>query len=445
MNLSPPSRSPFSNVSMASEDESQGADHHHDEQEWDAHKENFRRCYMVNNMTRKEAAQFMRDAFGFNATPRQWERRIKQWGFQKYSTRDERMSQIAQSGKSVSDVSKPGRRPRAQSSNSLHPREDRNLRRFARREMSRSTSRTRSNSFTDSSRPDLEDESQGDAQPTFDDSNFNLNFSSNPLLPSQNTVGFNATATATGTHHKHPMQLNYQQEKDPSGFHGNAGHGGVFTVGNRKWSDSESTPSTSQWNPPGSQVHMPTYPPALLSHTSIDRSLSNPNGSYLDENASSLGFPMDNGMLLPNAQYDFNVAGDSIGINPSVLSTNPLSEQQLYDPNLQNTQTSTVAQAEFDPIGFQFDVVDVDSASVQLTADGDEYHPMPTLQGAFSTSNAPTVNINFAGPLQNDVGPLVEELVRNMQDIALLGDGNLLEHKLSAEGMCICPSAHDFH
>ena len=134
-----------------------------------------------------------------------------------------------------------------------------------------------------------------------------------------------------------------------------------------------------------------------------------------------------------------------MGINPSVLNTDPLSEQQLYDPSLQNTQTSTAAQAEFIPIDFQFDVVDVDSASVQLTADGDEYHPMPTLQGAFSTANAPTVNINFAGPLQNDVEPLVEELIRNMQDVALLGNGTGLGHKLSADGMFMCPSTRDSH
>lgn len=422
---------------MASEDESQGADHHHDEQDWEAQKENFRRCYMDKNMTRKEAAQFMKDVFGFNATPRQWERRIKQWGFQKYSTREERMSQIAQSGKSVFDVSKPGRRPRAHSSNSLslHPREDRNLRRFARREVSRSRSRTRSNSFTNSSRPDLGDESQEIGQSAFDDQAFNVNFSSAPSLPSHNTVGYNANTTKNTTHHSnHPMQLNYHQEKAASGFDGTAGHGGVFAVGNQKWTEPQGPSSTSQWNPSGSQIQMSTYPPPLLSQTSLGQGLPNPNGSYLNENESVPGFQMDSGFSLPNAQYDYGIPGDGIGINPNIISTNPLSEQQLYDQAMPNTQASTVAETDFNVIDFRFVVDDVDSASTQLPVDEGDFHHISSLQGAFST-NAPALNITFSGPLQNDVGRLVEELIRNMQDVALLGDETGLQQKLSAEGM----------
>lgn len=430
---------------MASEDESQGNDHHHDEQDWEAHKENFRRCYMDNNMTRKEAAQFMKDVFGFDATPRQWERRIKQWGFQKYSTREERMNQIAQTGKSVFDVSKPGRRPRAHSSNSLHPREDRNLRRFARREVSRSRSRTRSNSFTNSSRPELEDDFQGISQSTFDDQPFGVNFADNPLLQPQNTVGYNPTSMATGTHSKHPMQLNYRHEQKTVDFDGTTGHDGLFTVNNGKWPDTQVPSSTNQWNPSGSQVHMQPFTPDLLSQTSMSRSVSNPNPPYLNENEPSLGFPIDNRTMLSSTQYDFGVSGDSIGINPNILSANQLSEQPLYDQNLQNTQAPTVDETDFSSINFRFDVVDVDSVSARLTVNENDFHPIPPVQGAFSDADATTFGINFTGPLQNDVGPLVEELIRNMQDVAMLEDGAGLESKLSAEGEWKFTSVHNLY
>lgn len=435
MNLSPPSRSPLPNAGMASEDESQGNDHHHDETEWEAHKENFRRCYMDNNMTRKEAALFMKNVFGFDATPRQWERRIKQWGFQKYSTREERMQQIAQTGKTVFDVSKPGRRPRAHSSNSLHPREDRNLRRFARREMSRSRSRTRSNSFTNASRPDLGDDLPVAGQSTYDDQTFNPNFASPPLLQPQDSAGYDPTAIATGPHTERLIQLNYHQGPKKASFDGTAGHDGRFTVDNRKWTGPQVPSSTNQWDPSKSHSHMQQFPPNLLSQTSIDRTVSNQNGSYLNETEPSLGFQMGDGTMLSSTQYDFGVPGDSIGINPNVLGTNPLSEQQLYDQNLQHTQASTVVDdTDFNSINFQFDVVDVDSTPSQLNVNDDNFNPIPPVHGAFPDPHAPAFGINFTGPLQNDVGPLVEELIRNMHDVAMLEGGTGLEHKLSAEG-----------
>ncbi|KEF56238.1 uncharacterized protein A1O9_07819, partial [Exophiala aquamarina CBS 119918] len=419
---------------MASEDESQGNDHHHDETEWEAHKENFRRCYMDNNMTRKEAALFMKNVFGFDATPRQWERRIKQWGFQKYSTREERMHQIAQTGKTVLDVSKPGRRPRAQSNNSLHPREDRNLRRFARREVSRSRSRTRSNSFTNSSRPDLGDEFQEAGQSTFDEQPFNPNFASPPLLQPQTSVGYIPTITATGPHPEHLMQLNYTQGQKAPDLDRTAGHDGLFTVDNRKWNGPQVPSSTNQWNSSESRAHMQQFPPNLLSQTSMDRTVRNPNGSYLNEAEPPLGFQMGGSTALSNAQYDFGVSRDSIGINPNVLSNNSMSEQQLYDQNLQHTQVSTVVdETDFNSINFQFDVVDVDSVPSQLNINEDNFNPIPPVSGGFSGTNASVFGINFTGPLQNDVGPLVEELIRNMRDVAIMGDGTGLEHKLSAE------------
>ena len=105
----------------------------HTEAEWEGQKESFRHLYMVMNLTRKEATAQMKELHNFYATPRQWERKIKQWGFSKYSSRDDRLSQIAQTGKSVYEFSRPDRHPRIR----FDITDDRNLRRFARREISR--------------------------------------------------------------------------------------------------------------------------------------------------------------------------------------------------------------------------------------------------------------------------------------------------------------------
>jgi len=133
---------------MASEDDSQapGPNHH----EWEAQKDHFRACYIDQKMTLKEAAQYMKEHFNFHATLRQWERKIKSWGFQKYSSREERLEQIALAGMNVYEVSQGGRRPRIRDNGHLRP--DRNLRRFAKREVNRSRSRSRSSSFTNGER-----------------------------------------------------------------------------------------------------------------------------------------------------------------------------------------------------------------------------------------------------------------------------------------------------
>lgn len=129
---------------MAAEEYSDSAQHVHDDSDWETRKEEFKNLYIDQNMTLKSAAAEMSKA-GFDATPRQWERRIKQWGFQKYSTREDRLKQIEKSGTTIERIGRGGRLPR---DGLLHPHgpEARNIRRFVKRELSRSRSRSRSNS-----------------------------------------------------------------------------------------------------------------------------------------------------------------------------------------------------------------------------------------------------------------------------------------------------------
>lgn len=131
---------------------------HHEDGEWDDQRENFTQYYKTENKTLKEAARCMVDNHQFHATPRQWERKVKAWGLEKYASRHDRLKQIESQGRSIHEVARVGRRPRTYDPGLLHPEhgDDRNIRRFARRELGRSgsnsRSRSRSNSFGNRSR-----------------------------------------------------------------------------------------------------------------------------------------------------------------------------------------------------------------------------------------------------------------------------------------------------
>lgn len=114
--------------------------------EWEKVKQPFYHYYMEKNLPLKEAAKLISQEYHFDATPRQWERRIapEKWNFTKYANRDERLKQIRQSGKSLLEVSHRGRRKSTASDGRPLLNEDRNLRRFARREVSRSRPRAKS-------------------------------------------------------------------------------------------------------------------------------------------------------------------------------------------------------------------------------------------------------------------------------------------------------------
>ena len=124
---------------------------HHEDWEWDNQRENFTQYYKIDNRTLKDAAKSMSDNHDFHATPRQWERKVKAWGLEKYTSREKRLNQLE--GRSIHEVARAGRRPKSYDSNTLHPEQhvdDRNIRRFARRELSRSGSRSRSRSRSNS-------------------------------------------------------------------------------------------------------------------------------------------------------------------------------------------------------------------------------------------------------------------------------------------------------
>lgn len=136
----------------------------HTDEEWESVKQQFHYYYMQKNMSLKDAARCMSEDHGFDATLRQWERRIapEKWGFSKYASRDERLKAIDASGKTLHDVSQRGRRKSTASDGRPSLLEDRNLRRFARREVSRESRRPRARSvsmLSDQSDQDMDDTS----------------------------------------------------------------------------------------------------------------------------------------------------------------------------------------------------------------------------------------------------------------------------------------------
>lgn len=109
------------------------------DEEWERVRRPFYHFYIEKNLSLKESARRMAEDYNFDATLRQWERRIapEKWNFPKYASRDDRLKLIQDSGKTLLEVGSRGRRKSTASDGRPPLNEDRNLRRFARRELSR--------------------------------------------------------------------------------------------------------------------------------------------------------------------------------------------------------------------------------------------------------------------------------------------------------------------
>lgn len=407
-------------MNVASEDEWQQGDNHHDEKDWEAHKEDFRICYIDNNMTRKDAAQYMKDYFNFDATPRQWERKIKQWGFSKYSSRDERLHQIAQTGKSVYEVSRPGRRPRSQvdERGNLHPHEDRNLRRFARREVSRSRSRSRSNSFTNKLPPKLKQEFSDPTANASTENTFDLNLSGAELRHHPSNGGFSATAPPAVEEQEpeQPLPLHYIHEQKSATFGEPTDPDLVLSVSDEEWAHGQVPGMSRPFNAPGDENQYPAFPDILRSPQGTGN--QNPSLQYpISPLNPSLNYPIANHSVpVPAGFNQYAVAGDNVAINPNVLSDNMMADPPIFNNALRmQPGPNPLDQSDFEntPI-FRFDLVDADATTVLAPAGETAFPAMEGMQGT-----VPGSAMSYDGPLQNDVMPLVEEYTRAVHAAAL--------------------------
>ncbi|KIW30796.1 uncharacterized protein PV07_02497 [Cladophialophora immunda] len=406
---------------MASDDDSQAVDTHHDEKDWESQKENFRVFYIDQNMTRKEAAECMKEHFNFSATPRQWERKIKQWGFSKYTNREERLHQIAQTGKTVYDVSRPGRRPRSHvdEHGNLQPHEDRNLRRFARRELSRSRSRSRSASFTDTPRPQFKQEFSDPSANASMDSPFDFNQLDSEMRRSSSNDGFHLPPAQAGGGplQSYPPHLFQEHE---AGAYGTAAHRSLpLSVGHDQWGPAQ-VDGTQQFNTAAAQTQYTVFPNDPTS-SHVPQTSGIPNGTQrfsVDARDPSFGFPITEPSMtsLPADFNQFDMAGADIGMTSGMMPEDMMTEQSMFGDTMQlplGSETLNQTGFENNP-GIKFAVVDVDSAPMLPVAENAPLQPSVGMDVFF-----PEQGSGNDGPLQNDVLPLVEEYTRAVQAAAL--------------------------
>lgn len=350
-------------------------------------------------MTRKDAAQYVKDHFGFDATPRQWERRIKQWGFTKYSSREDRLQQIAYTGKSVFEVSRPGRRPRSHDFGKLHPHEDRNLRRFARREVSRSRSRSRSNSFTGRPRPTFLEERLDGPSEAITDQTFNLHLAHPALLGVPHNGGFTVAATPAAGEPEQPIQLHLLHEQQSSVF-GEPNEPDLFL-----------TVDNNPFDTAGEGDPFPTFPDDLMStQGGLMGGTSNANLVFpLNAHDSSLNYTSpDHAMSTNYNQYAMS-ANTMPPIGSGVLTDDMMGGQQMFDNTVQLPRGSGVLdQPDFNgnPI-FTFDVVDTDSSTMLPQGNEADFQAIASM-----TEAVPRSAVDVNDPMQQDVVPLVEEYTR---------------------------------
>ncbi|KIX93229.1 uncharacterized protein Z520_11084 [Fonsecaea multimorphosa CBS 102226] len=407
---------------MASDDDSQALDTHHDEKDWESQKENFRICYIDNGMTRKEAAEYMKEHFNFSATPRQWERKIKQWGFSKYTNREERLHQIAQTGKTVLDVSRPGRRPRSHvdEHGNLQPHEDRNLRRFARRELSRSRSRSRSASFTDMPRPQFKQEFSDPSADASMDSPFDFNQLDSEMRRSSSNDGFHLPPTQAGSRPLQTFQPQIFQEHESGAYGTSVNPSLPLSLGQNQWGQTQAD-ETQQFNAASAQNQYAVFPNDPTS-SHVPQASGVPNGNQrfsVDANDPSFGFPIADPSMssLPADFNQFVMAGANMGMTPGMLPEDIMTEQSMFGNTIPlplGSETLNQAGFENNP-GIKFAVVDVDSTPLlPATTGAAALHPSMGMDVMF-----PEPGLGNDGPLQNDVLPLVEEYTRAVQAAAL--------------------------
>lgn len=116
------------------------------DEEWEAMKEPFRKCYIDDNMSLKQATKHLSVNHSFPASERQWERKKEQWGFTKYEKRETRQQFIDDAlrrGMTMEDILNAPEIP-AEGSGGDDRAVRRNWRRFVKRERdNRSRSRSR--------------------------------------------------------------------------------------------------------------------------------------------------------------------------------------------------------------------------------------------------------------------------------------------------------------
>lgn len=79
---------------------------HHEDWEWESQRDNFTKCYKTETKTLQEFARYMSEHHDFHATPRQWERKVRDWGLEKYTSRQDQLERLE--GRSIREAAGAG-------------------------------------------------------------------------------------------------------------------------------------------------------------------------------------------------------------------------------------------------------------------------------------------------------------------------------------------------
>jgi hypothetical protein len=76
------------------------------DQKWDSHKQEIHQVYIVNNSTLQETMDFLEARHNFQASPRKWKMKLKEWNFVKHLTAKEMAIIVAKKDKRARELNK---------------------------------------------------------------------------------------------------------------------------------------------------------------------------------------------------------------------------------------------------------------------------------------------------------------------------------------------------
>lgn len=285
-------------------------------------REPFTKLYIDQGMTLKDAATRMRLDHNFDATPRQWENRIgpEKWGLQKYANRDDRLKVIQGAGWTLHDIGCRGRRKSISADGSPLLQDDRNLRRFAKRELSRNArrhSRSVSASSSEIYRSTEVSNSAASSPPAYGSYSEAAIHMTEPQVPPELSIPPPMATSCS------PSLATFESTQSEP-------HMSVPMITYSAHGDSGMPDANLSLDDPYQSVHtllgQPTFHDVPMSEAfanSIDD--SDPSFPQMDWNRSLGQLPFE---VVPHA---FNVGGETFGSAHATLSTEPVYDNTQHD------------------------------------------------------------------------------------------------------------------
>ena len=370
------------------------------DEEWEAMKEPFRRCYIDENMSLKQATKHLSVNHSFPASERQWERKKEQWGFSKYEKRETRQQYIDEAlrkGMTMEDILNAPDIP-ADGSGGDDRTVRRNWRRFVKREKenrSRSRSRQRQSPIEGQRRSfDLSRHDHHIVEKTYDVE------MPDSIVPDHATGtlpdSIRLEATSTDGQGRSPVQFHVVSEANPS------------TAPEIFFSTWDDAAERLQDHGPLHQMtfannaHMSYQTDYnLMASTDIDasgaRTMNETYGTYPDyqpvQEASNFG---------PQANYNTQEQGTWNEVREPTAEYN-INQQEIFD-SPDNVPAGRESFSGIDEV-----------PQVQYDTPFDTQVPLPTMTPR--TASRVTANDYFQDPLTTDLSNIVDQFTDDVQKL----------------------------